>query len=468
MTTVVTNMNSKDIAVKALEVMKSKNLGWWWPTIPLMESVGTDNRSRFRRVMDRLRDLGIVDKKGVGKFRWKLLRTDYDPVNPFKTPPKEEEKKSSPLAGITAEPDETGKLWWLHGETYPHRERLKALGCRWNETRRLWWIESSTETLGARLALQDLGVKFLKNDDKFLKNDNPPPAPSPKPIEATPPQVLLDKIEVLEKELKDLKQTQKVEITLIKPDKTKVEIKDRVHPLFETVMFHINCGDNVMLVGPKGCGKTYLAEQVAKALKVDYGMLSLSGGVTESKLFGRVTPNITTGKSEYHPGPFAEQFEGGGLFLLDEVDAADPNVLLSINSALANGVLALDRPKNPLARRHKDFVCMAAANTWGNGADRQYVGRNQQDSAFTERFVQIEMDYDAGLERSLCPGATELVDRMHKYRERLVAARLERTISTRFIVRAFNWLQHGKDLDYVEKMLFAGWRADEIRKVKGF
>jgi len=266
--------------------------------------------------------------------------------------------------------------------------------------------------------------------------------------------------------LEDMDKARKVELTII-CDNKKLIVKDRTHPVFAQVMFHIKQGDNVMLVGPKGCGKTYVAKQIAKHLKLQHGQLSLSGGVTESKLFGRVTPNITNGKEVYHPTRFAILFEGGGLFLLDEVDAADPNVVVSLNGALEDGELPLDRPNKGYAKRHKDFICMAAANTWGNGCDRQYVGRNQQDSAFTERFVQIEMNYDEGLELALCPGTEDFVRKMHEYRKRLIANKLERTISTRYLRRAHKWLKAGKDEDYCESLLFGGWRADEIRKVKG-
>lgn len=261
----------------------------------------------------------------------------------------------------------------------------------------------------------------------------------------------------------ELDKARKVELTIVHNGK-KVVVKDRTHPVFAQVIFHIHCGDNVMLVGPKGCGKSYVAGMVAKHLKLEFGMISMSGGTTESKLFGRVTPNITNGKQIWHPAKFAKMFEKGGCFLLDEVDAGDPNVLLALNSALASGELEIE---HKFIKRHIKFVCLAAANTWGNGCDRQYVGRNQQDSAFTERFVQIEMTYDENLELELCPGAEDFVKRMHQYRERIMSNKLERTLSTRFLVRAHNWLQHGKDEQYCENMLFSGWRADEIRKAKG-
>jgi len=116
---------------------------------------------------------------------------------------------------------------------------------------------------------------------------------------------------------------------------------------------------------------------------------------------------------------------------------------------------------------HKEFICMSAANTWGNGADRQYVGRNQQDTAFVERFVQIDMDYDEHLELELCPGKGDMVGKLHEFRAKIRNNKLERTLSTRFICRAFNWMKHGKEEDYIHEMLFKGWRPDEINRIKG-
>lgn len=281
-------------------------------------------------------------------------------------------------------------------------------------------------------------------------------------------QNLKDQVEILKNRLADVIAQRPVEtkITIEAPSIGTTTIEETVHPIFEQVLFHLECGDSVMLVGPSGCGKTHLAAQIARILQRDFSAISLSGGVTESKLFGRNVPNIATGKSEYQSTPFVRLYEKGGVFLLDEVDAADPNVLLSLNLALSNGHMVLDRAKNPEVNRHKDFVCLAAANTWGSGADRQYVGRNQQDTAFSARFVQLAMDYDKAMEFALCPSHPEHVERMHRYREKARAHRLERTISTRFILRSYNWILRGKDQDYVDSLLFAGWREDEIRKVR--
>src|SRR5262249_40226256 len=154
---------------------------------------------------------------------------------------------------------------------------------------------------------------------------------------------------------------------------------------------------NVLLVGPAGSGKTHLAKQVAQALGLDFAHISCSAGMSEGQLLGRLVPTGEAGRFEYLRSEVVRCYEEGGVFLFDEIAAADSNTLLVINSALANGQMCVpNRPHNPVAVKHPDFVCMAAANTFGTGADRQYVGRNQLDESTLDRFRigQIEMDYD--------------------------------------------------------------------------
>lgn len=278
-------------------------------------------------------------------------------------------------------------------------------------------------------------------------------------------------IEQLQNEVKTLKANRPIQVVVKDPQRKKIKVllEERVHPIFEQVMFHITCGDNVMLVGPKGCGKTTLAKQISKAMKLDFGLLSLSGGTTESKLLGRSIPNVSTGENHFHFAPFARLFrDGNSLFLLDEIDGGDPNVLLCLNSALANGCISIDtgNEEDAVIKQGKDAHVMAAANTWGSGANRKYVGRNAQDSAFTDRFVQIAMDYDKEMEMALCAGQEKMVEKMHEYRKRIEENRLERELGTRQLVRFANWLNEGKDMAYVEQILFSGWPSTEVSKVK--
>ena len=158
--------------------------------------------------------------------------------------------------------------------------------------------------------------------------------------------------------------------------------------------------------------------------------------MSEGQLLGRlVSPIGEGGTFEYVRSEFVRCYEEGGVFLFDEVDGADSNTLLVLNAALANGHMAVsNRPGNPVAMKHKDFVCIAAANTYGTGADRQYVGRNQLDESTLDRFRigQVEMDYDAEIEAMLCPDDNlRLI--LTEVRNKIRLAGLRRIISTRFM-----------------------------------
>jgi hypothetical protein len=246
-------------------------------------------------------------------------------------------------------------------------------------------------------------------------------------------------------------------------------VEGQAHPALPRCVRLAAARRNVLLVGPAGSGKTHLAGQVAAALGLPFAHISCSAGMSEGQLTGRLLPVGDGGRFEYVRSEFVKAYEDGGVFLFDEIDAADANTLLVLNSALANGQMALaNRPENPVAKRHPDFVAVAAANTFGTGADRQYVGRSQLDESTLDRFRigQVEMDYDAAVEEALCPDA-ELRGRLQGYRAAIRANRLRRIVSTRFLRDAYLMKQAGDTEAEIDAALFAGWSADEVRKVQG-
>jgi MoxR-like ATPase len=252
------------------------------------------------------------------------------------------------------------------------------------------------------------------------------------------------------------------------PDDSTVKVEGKAHAKFARVLKLAAARRNVLLVGPAGTGKTHLAQQVAEALGLDFAFISCSAGMSEGQLMGRLVPTGEGGRFEYLRSEFVRCYEEGGVFLFDEMDAADSNTMIVINSALANGHMAVpNRPESPVARKHPDFVCIAAANTFGTGADRQYVGRNQMDEATLDRFRigQVEVDYDAEVEAALCPD-DKLRGRLQGYRERARSARLRRVVSMRFLRDAHVMKQAGFTDADIDEALFAGWSRDEIAKVR--
>ena len=246
---------------------------------------------------------------------------------------------------------------------------------------------------------------------------------------------------------------------------------DGAHRQFADLLGLIEEGHrNLMMVGPAGCGKTTMARQVAQALNLPFGFLSLSAGVTETHLLGRVLPQAD-GSWQYQKSLFVTIYEEGGVFLLDEIDAADANLMVAINAALANGALA-----NPVTgavhERHPDSYIVAAANTWGRGADTQYVGRNQLDASTLDRFVlaTVLVDYDTKLERAAVrqalaeEDAKALIGWVTDLRKRIVEHRLRRVASTRLVFNTVAALKAGRTLKDVQARYFQDWSRDERAK----
>jgi len=272
---------------------------------------------------------------------------------------------------------------------------------------------------------------------------------------------------IVREELADLPVVEPKTIQVKVGEKAPIEIEGTVHEVFEDV--HALCvrRRNVLLIGPAGCGKTHLAEQVAKAMGLRFGFASCSAGQSEGHLGGRLLPIGDNARFNYVISKFVDFYENGGVFLLDEIDASDSNVLLFINSALSNGKAYVpNRIDNPEALRHEDFICIAAANTFGTGANRIYVGRNQLDGSTLDRFPisQIVMDYDTQVESKLITDE-ELRTEFQRIRTKVNENKLRRIVSTRAMLDAQIMRQAGWSVNKCAKALTCGWSTDELAKV---
>lgn len=247
--------------------------------------------------------------------------------------------------------------------------------------------------------------------------------------------------------------------TVIKIGNAKeVTIEGKKHNKFEQSLKLLSVMKTLFIAGPTGSGKTYLGGQLAKALDLNFGFISCTVGMSEAHLTGRMT---ATG--DFVSTEFLKAYEEGGVFLFDEVDAADPNVLLVINSALANGKLSVpNRKGNTIAKRHKDFHCIVAANTWGTGSF-EYSGREQLDKAFLDRFnlVKVFVDYDKDLELQLTQNS-EMTKKLQNIRK----AKIERAISTRLIITAHKLQNVYKSDKEVFEALTIDWTIQERKEAE--
>lgn len=174
--------------------------------------------------------------------------------------------------------------------------------------------------------------------------------------------------------------------------KGKVEAKV-VHKQFDDLVKIVTSGVPTLLVGMPGTGKTSAAEQVSELLGLSFNTISVGIQTTKSDILGFIDAG-----GSYRTTGFREAFEKGGVFLMDEVDAGNPNVLIVINSAISNGFCNFP---DGMVKAHDDFRFIATANTFGTGADSKFIGRNQLDEATLDRFITVNFEIDEDLEYAL-------------------------------------------------------------------
>lgn len=278
-----------------------------------------------------------------------------------------------------------------------------------------------------------------------------------------------------ESELKELAKKAVIEAAerrapiIIKEGEKRRKVKGVLPPEFKTMVELASERIPILLVGPAGCGKTYLAAKLAEALGMEFSDQSCSEGMSESVFNGRLLPIGKGGGFEHVATPFMHRYEHGGTMLLDEIDAGDPNLFTYINKAIANDSYTVEqRHTNPVVKKHDDFVLVAAANTFGNGADAMYVGRNQLDAATLDRFRVgiLPLDYCREVEESLAP--TTVCEWGWEIRARIRKNKLRRIMSTRVIEqvgRMAKRYDEWKDKAKWDKVYFADWTEAERKLV---
>jgi len=223
---------------------------------------------------------------------------------------------------------------------------------------------------------------------------------------------------------------------------------------------------NLLLVGASGCGKTHMSAMLAEAMGLPFGSQSCSEGMDESVFAGTILPIEAGGAFTYVESLFVHFYENGGVFLIDEGDAADANLMIFINSALGNNQFHLPRRwTNPLIKRHKDFVCIMATNTIGHGGDDTYL-RNQLDGATLDRFKAgiVKMDYSETVEKSLVHPDVYMYCKM--VRDGIRALQMPRIMSTRVMLDFTKlMIQQKWGIKEISQAYFMDWRADDKKRL---
>lgn len=240
-------------------------------------------------------------------------------------------------------------------------------------------------------------------------------------------------------------------ITVIDGEKRKLD--GIVHEKFDTVLKFVANDEPVFLTGPAGSGKNFICKQVAKALDLNF---YFTNAVTqEYKLTG-----FTDANGNYQPTQFYKAFTEGGVFMLDEMDASIPEVLVILNAAIANRYFDFPAPIG-YVEAHPDFRVIAAGNTTGHGADYEYVGRNQLDAASLDRFAIVEIDYSVEIENGMA-GDIELADFCREFRKASEKVGVQVIVSYRAISRLAKMVQLLSLEEALKTCLIKGLEKDDV------
>lgn len=206
----------------------------------------------------------------------------------------------------------------------------------------------------------------------------------------------------------------------VKAEEFEEEVK---HSKYNTIKTCIENDIPVFLVGEAGTGKSHTLEDISWDLGLPF--YSTNSVQQEYKLTGFIDAG-----GKYHETEFYKAFKNGGIFFLDEMDASIEEVLVLLNTAIANKYFEF-----PTGRiyAHKDFRVVSAGNTVGSGADELYTGRRVLDQSTLDRFVTIPFDYDRNIELSISKGNSDLVDFVRDMRQQAKDNGIRATFSYRCI-----------------------------------
>ena len=255
-----------------------------------------------------------------------------------------------------------------------------------------------------------------------------------------------------------------IHVAYTEADKS-VSIKDMglQHKRFPELHKYVMCRYPVFLPGPAGSGKTTAAMNIAKLLSLKFYH---NGAVdTEYKLLG-----FENAMGKFTETQFYLAYKFGGIYLFDEVDASNPQALVALNAALENGKCVFGNGE--CVDMHADFRVIAAANTYGQGATHEYVGRNKLDAATIDRFIMLDWPYDEALERAIAlsewDGAGAWVDTVQRYRRAVKnASGIKHVISPRASIRGARMLKAGVDEAMVlDAVVWKGLPSEQIATLK--
>jgi nitric oxide reductase NorQ protein len=149
---------------------------------------------------------------------------------------------------------------------------------------------------------------------------------------------------------------------------------------FETKLF-------VLIIGPKGTGKTTLVRKFASQMKKDLYSINFSLRTRESHLIG--TKTLEKGEVSFVEGMLVKSMRDGNMLYLDELNAAEADVLLRLDEALDDRrQLVLKEAEGQTVKAADDWFVIATINPLS------HVGTKELPPQLLSRFpFRLKLEY---------------------------------------------------------------------------
>jgi len=156
---------------------------------------------------------------------------------------------------------------------------------------------------------------------------------------------------------------------------------------FEKIEKAFEAGLFVIIIGPKGTGKTTLVREFAKRKSVNLDSINFSLRTRESHLVG--TKTLENGTVGFIEGLLVKSMKEGNMLYLDEINSAEADVLLRLDEALDDRrQIVLKESTGEMIQAKEGWFVIATINPLS------HVGTKELPPQILSRFpVRIRLEY---------------------------------------------------------------------------
>jgi cobaltochelatase CobS len=243
--------------------------------------------------------------------------------------------------------------------------------------------------------------------------------------------------------------------------------------IMKTLAIGIRDNLAVLLMGESGTGKTSAIRYLANLTQHGLRRVNLNGGTTADELVGRLLINE---KGTYWvDGVLTEAMRNGEWIVLDEINAALPEVLFVLQSVMDDdGYLVLqEKDDKEVVHKHKDFRLFATCNP------PEYAGTKEMNKALLSRFAicinaefppaakELEIiENHLGKAVASTDMAAKLVEMAGKTREAKALGNADYAINTRDILNVLRLVEFMEPMEALSLAFSNKLDTDDNKAVK--